>query len=175
VTDTTKPRAVIPSPAKATTPTGPQGSPTRVRVVSRAGGTQIDATLVPTRLNSARELAPPPGRSGWYAERGWAKPGYPGASILVGHITHQSQPDVFWNLPRVRPGDRVTVSYSSGDTTSFRVVKSAAKSKDAVPKDGTIWDYDNPAPLLRLLTCDPTTSFVDQHYTGNWVVWAVHA
>ena len=45
--------------------------------------------------------------------------------------------------------------------------------KKETPKDDSIWDAGNPRPLLRLITCDPTTPVKGGHYVGNWVVWAV--
>lgn len=158
------------SPTEAKTD-APAGEPTRVQV--RSGGRDIvDATLQGTKLDSQKVLAPPFGTAGWYAEPGWPKPGYKGASVLVGHINHGNNPDVFWNLPRVRTGDIVTVTYGSGRTVKFKITRSEAASKKGVPKDDSIWDWDNPEPVLRLITCDPETPLNGGHYEGNWVVWA---
>jgi len=142
--------------------------------VSTSGTTLVDATLVPTRLDDG-VLAPPFGVAGWYAEKGWAKPGWPGASILAGHVNQRSPrlvPDTFARLPQVRSGDRITVVYSSGESVTFRATASRALSKKAVPKDDSIWDAHNPEPVLRLITCDPETPVQGGHYKGNWVVWA---
>ena len=149
----------------------PAGSPTRVQV-SSSGRMIIDASLQPTMLDADKVLAPPFGTAGWYAEPGWPKPGFAGASILVGHINHGSNPDVFWNLPQVNLGDIITVSYSSGEQVKFLITRSEAASKKGVPQDDSIWDYDNPNPVLRLITCDPQTTLNAGHYSGNWVVWA---
>lgn len=149
----------------------PAGNPTRVQVTS-GGRSIVDATLQATTLDSENVLAPPFGTAGWYAEPGWPKPGFQGASILVGHINHGSNPDVFWNLPRVDIGDVVTVSYSSGEQVEFEITRSEPATKEGVPQDDSIWDHDNPDPVLRLITCDPQTSFSNGHYDGNWVVWA---
>lgn len=149
----------------------PAGDPTRVTVTS-GGRTLVDASLQATYLDADDVLAPPFGTAGWYAESGWPKPGQTGASILVGHINHGSEPDVFWNLPQVRIGDRVTVTYGSGREVAWRITRSSAASKTEVPQDDTIWDHDNPRPVLRLITCDPTTPLQGGHYEGNWVVWA---
>ena len=175
----TGPSSTSPSPSsspRSSTSTRPRtaapaGTPTRVRV-STAGADVVDASLEPTLLKDNGELAPPYGTAGWYAEDGWALPGAKGASILVGHIDHDGQPDVFAQLPSVRPGARVTVTYDSGEDATFAVTLSEAVSKAAVPKDETIWDWDSPTPVLRLITCDPTTPIDDGHYEGNWVVWA---
>jgi LPXTG-site transpeptidase (sortase) family protein len=150
----------------------PSGDPARVVVTSSSGRELVNAGLQATYLDSKGVLAPPPGIAGWYAEQGWPKPGAPGASILVGHINYRGGPDVFWNLTSAKPGDVVTVTYGSGKTVKFQVTKSRAVSKKAVPKDTSIWDWQNPQPLLRLITCDPETPLQGGHYEGNWVVWA---
>lgn len=137
------------------------------------GRTLVDTALRATLLDDQQVLSPLPGAAGWYAEPGWPKPGYAGTSVIVGHVSWNRAPDVFWNLPRTRPGDEVVVTYSSGRRFEFTVTRSSAESKDAVPHDTSIWDANNPVPLLRLITCDPTTPVEHQHYLGNWVVWAI--
>lgn len=164
------------SSSSATTSEGssdpaPSGNPTRVQVES-GGRSIVDASLEATTLDADKVLAPPFGTAGWYAEPGWPKPGHQGASILVGHINHGSNPDVFWNLPKVKIGDIVTVTYGSGAQVQFKITKSEAASKKGVPQDDSIWDHDNPEPVLRLITCDPETPLNEGHYEGNWVVWA---
>ncbi len=178
------PASVTASPTATPTPSEqavhisarPQGKPKRVTVTALGDAVLVDAPLVATGLDDRGVLAPPAGVAGWYDEKGWPKPGYPGASILAGHInTRATGPDTFAKLPQVRPGARVRVTYSTGDAADFVVTRSAALSKKQVPKDDSIWDAGNPRPLLRLITCDPTTPVKGGHYVGNWVVWAVAA
>ena len=64
------------------------------------------------------------------------------------------------------------MSYDSGDDVEFVVVRSKAVPKKETPRDDSIWDAGNPRPLLRLITCDPTTPVKGGHYVGNWVLWA---
>jgi len=149
-----------------------------VVVVNASGRVLVNASLVPDRLDKDGVLAPPFGVAGWYAEKGWARPGWPGAAILAGHINRRSpnpQLDTFGHLTEVRPGDTITVAYTSGQSVSFTATKSRALSKKAVPRDDSIWDSGNPDPVLRLITCDPTTPVQGGHYEGNWVVWAALA
>lgn len=172
---TARPTRSTAAPTFGPSTVNPKGDPQRVVVVSTSGKTLVDASLVPSRLDSKGVLAPPFGVAGWYAEQGWAKPGWPGASILAGHINRRSpaiELDTFGHLTQVRSGDRITVVYTSGQTVSFTATKSKALSKKAVPADDSIWDASNPEPLLRLITCDPTTPVQGGHYQGNWVVWA---
>lgn len=154
------------------TTTNPSGSPSRVYVFDSGGRTIVNASLIPTYLDSQNVLAPPGGTAGLYAERGWALPGRRGASILVGHVTWGGAPDTFYNLLKVVPGNKILVTYTSGDRVSFTATQSRPVSKAAVPKDGTIWAANSPTPVLRLITCDPKTPINGGHFEGNWVVWA---
>ncbi len=161
-----------PHPPRATS-RRPTATPCGSSSPPSAGEELVDAKLVPAGLDDAGILAPPAGVAGWYDEKGWPRPGFPGASILAGHInTRKTGPDTFAKLPEVRPGARVTVTYDSGDDVEFVVVRSKAVPKKETPRDDSIWDAGNPRPLLRLITCDPTTPVKGGHYVGNWVLWA---
>ncbi|MGL4175023.1 MAG: class F sortase, partial [Dermatophilaceae bacterium] len=95
--------------------TTPAGDPRRVLVDTADGVPLVDAPVAPERLDDKGVLAPPPGIVGWYAEPGWPKPGYDGASVLAGHVnTRRNGPDTFARLPQARPGATVTVVYDSG-------------------------------------------------------------
>ncbi|MBM6399965.1 class F sortase [Phycicoccus sonneratiae] len=172
----------VPTPSSTPVPTttatqraakNPKGRPDHVVLVRADGETIVDAPVRPVGLDDRGILSPPGGVVGWYDEEGWPRPGYPGASILAGHVgTPSSGADVFRLLPRARRGDRVTVRYDSGDVVHFVVERSAGMPKTQTPEDDSIWDAGNPRPLLRLITCDPTTPLESGHYEGNWVLWA---
>lgn len=123
-------------------------------------------------------LEPPDDSVGWYHEQGaWPKPGFPGPSVLVAHITHQGDPGPFFSLARVnglqsgaKIGDRIIVTYSSGDQVTFIVTDVDHPEKVELP-GGKIWNKTQ-KPVLRLITCDPTTPFVNGHYLGNVLVYA---
>jgi hypothetical protein len=171
------PRSTEPSPATSATPEpvagGRPGDPGRVVVTAASGRVLVDAAVRPLGLDHQGVLAPPQGLVGWYDEPGWPRPGDPGAAILAGHVgTPSTGPDTFSRLPEARPGDRVTVSYGSGRAERFVVVRSAGLPKEQTPQDDSIWDAGNPRPLLRLITCDPSTPLRTGHYLGNWVLWA---
>lgn len=180
---------VVPAPSETVTPPEralPRGEPAQVVVTAADGTVLVDTSLVPTYLQPNLELVPVFGTAGWYAEADWSrsKPGFPGPSILVGHISNLTgAPDVFGRLPEVRPGDVVLVRYDSGDEVSFLVSRSEPVNKDDavdVPDEngvsGTqiakdIWMPEGDQPVLRIVTCDPSTDFVGSHYLGNWVVF----
>jgi hypothetical protein len=124
---------------------------------------------------------------GWYHEQGtWPKPGFPGPSVLVAHISHGLDvPGPFFSLVSikgvqegVREGDRVTVTYTLDgnikskviDKVVFIVTQVDRPEKVELPVS-KIWNKTQ-KPVLRLVTCDPTTPFVNGHYLGNVIVYA---
>lgn len=164
--------AVATPTSAARTASRPAGEPVRVVVTGADGRRLVDAPVRPQGLDAEGVLAPPPGVVGWYDEPGWPKPGFPGASILAGHInTAENGGDTFARLPEATAGATVSVSYDSGDTVTFEVIRSEAVPKTRTPADDTIWDASNPRPLIRLITCDPSTPVVAGHHVGNWVLW----
>ena len=168
----------------------PRGNPTSVSITR--GGKQVmtpqpisgpvglkrdsQGNLV-TRLNLP-VLEPPDDSVGWYHEQGaWPKPGFPGPSVLVAHISHMGAHGPFFSLASVKgqqtgaqQGDLIAVTYSSGDKVVFRVTEVDHPEKVELPGD-KIWNKTQ-KPVLRLITCDPTTPFVDGHYLGNVLVYA---
>lgn len=167
----------VTTPAPPVLPSGgvrePAGRPVRIEVFAANGDPLVDAPLQSAELDADGILAPPHGVAGWYSEPGWAKPGWPGASIIAGHVRGGGQADVFWNIPQAKPGDIISVTYDSGQHSVFRVTRSEAMHKNDVPKDDSIWDHASPTPKLSLITCDPATpTRSDGHLEGNWVLWA---
>jgi hypothetical protein len=146
----------------------PTGQPSRVAVPNRG----IDAPLEPIVLQPDHTLVPDFGIAGWYAQPGWdILPGFPGPSVLAGHIDNRQGLDTFGYLPEVRPGDLVRVSYTSGEIVTFRVTATERIQKADLPTD-TIWTHDT-RPVLRLITCFPDAkTFKHGHYRDNYVVWA---
>lgn len=148
----------------------PKGNPVGVRI-ARAGRTVLEAPIGgPIGLPANGILEPTDDTVRWYKAGTWPKPGYSGPSVLVGHITFLGNKGVFWSLGNSRPGDVVTVRYSSGQAVAFRVTALQHLAKTKLPV-GKIWNA-TAKPELRLITCDPNTPFANGHYAGNIIVYA---
>lgn len=144
----------------------PLGVPASVSI-TRIG---LEASIVPTGLDPNGLLIPPHKQVAWYNEPGWPSPGYPGASVLAGHIN-----DTFLGLPQARIGDRIDVLYSTGDKVTFIITDIVSVSKRDLPT-ATIWSHPT-RPVLRLITCDPGSSLLPRgdkfgYYANNIVVYA---
>lgn len=173
------------TPAKSTAKklATPRGNPIRVRITRQGHLVLNEPISGPIGLkrdnkgnlvysNDRTVLEPPPTTVGWYHEqKAWPKPGFPGPSVLVAHISRKGNPGPFWNLDLVATGDLVAVAYDSGTTVTFLVTQNPVHLlKLKLPTD-KIWNGTN-RPVLRLITCDPATPFRAGHYAGNIIVYA---
>lgn len=108
---------------------------------------------------------------GWY-EKG-VLPGEVGPAVIAGHVDSPTGPAVFYDLPRLTPGDTVSVRRADGSTADFVVTGLQTVEKNSFPTESVY--APTPTPQLRLVTCagawDPTSG----HYVDNLVVTAVAA
>lgn len=98
-------------------------------------------------------------------------PGQPGPAIIEGHVDSESGPSVFYELGKVKPGQKILVDRADGRRVTFTVdaVRNYLKSK--FPTRSVYGAKDLSTPALRLITCsqfDTTT----RHHVGNAVVFA---
>ncbi|MGC1210632.1 MAG: class F sortase, partial [Micromonospora sp.] len=88
-------------------------------------------------------------QTGWY-DRG-PTPGEPGRAIIVGHVDTKSGPSVFYDLGKLKPGDRIEVTRADKRVAIFTVDTVEHFDKNNLPADRVYGD-DGP-PGLRLITC----------------------
>ena len=170
---------------------GHAGNPTRHRAVrdgsriaayrlARSAPASIEIPAVRVRakivpLGEARDgsIAVPslktPFVTGWF-DRG-PTPGSPGASVILGHVDVDGfGPAIFYNLGRLRPGNRVYVRLRSGHTAIFETYSVALYRKTRFPT-AAVYGYTS-WPTLRLVTCGGEFDSRTGHYLGNIVVFA---
>lgn len=88
-------------------------------------------------------------RAGWY-DRG-PTPGEPGRAVIVGHVDTKDGPAVFYELARLKSGDRIEVTRADRSVAVFAVESVERFGKNDLPADRVYGD-DGP-PALRLITC----------------------
>ncbi|MGC5077866.1 class F sortase [Agrococcus sp. DT81.2] len=132
----------------------------------------LDAPLIRTGIREDGTLEVPPGEEGspasWYD--GSPTPGERGASVLLGQVNSTTDDSgVFYDLPRLQPGDEITVTREDGSTAVFEVYGLETFAKDEFPTRAVYFPV--PGAELRLITChegdDP-----DARYPNNFVVFA---
>lgn len=160
------PSGSVEAPAEATSgePTEPEGEPARVVIPA----IEVDARLV--RLGLAPDgsmQVPDRGFAGWYVEG--PRPGHDGPAVIAAHVDSRAGPDVFHRLQELAPGDRVHISYDSGDEVTFVVASSVRTPKEELPVED-IWPLTN-TRLLTLVTCGGDFDRSVGHYRDNVIVY----
>lgn len=89
---------------------------------------------------------------GWYD--GSAKPGQPGAMLIVGHVSGGNVPGIFYDLKKLTPGVRFSLERGDGVVFTYRVVKSVSYDYRDVDMKAALSPVNPHAPGLNLITCD---------------------
>ncbi|PVZ10140.1 class F sortase [Actinomycetospora cinnamomea] len=105
----------------------------------------------------------------WY--RGSPTPGRAGSSVIIGHVdSARDGPSVFYDLGRLRPGDRAIVTLADGTRPTFVVEDVRTVPKADFPRlevyGATL------GPELRLITCGGAFDPAAGHYEDNTIVFA---
>jgi sortase (surface protein transpeptidase) len=103
--------------------------------------------------------------AGWY-DKG-PTPGEPGPAVIVGHVDTKKGPAVFFELGRLKPGDKVDVTRKDGKVAAFSVDSVERVSKAHFPTKRVYGEV--PFAGLRLITCGG--DFKGHSYTGNTIVY----
>lgn len=108
--------------------------------------------------------------TGWY--NGSAKPGQAGAMFIYGHVAGWNEGGVFYNLKKLKPGDKITVT--RGDDTIYTYQVDSLKVYPATSIDmNTILSPTDPAkPGLNLMTCVWTIVNGKSEFNSRQVVFS---
>lgn len=133
----------------------------------------VRAKIIPLGLRPDGSPAVPPLTTpfvtSWYDPG--PTPGAPGAAVIFGHVDSAAAgPAVFYNLGRLRTGDRVDVTLADRRIAVFRVYGVRLYPKPDFPVQG-VYGYTQ-WPTLRLVTCGGEFDRRTGQYPGNVVVFA---
>jgi len=106
---------------------------------------------------------------GWY--RYGATAGAPGATVLAAHVSWNNTTGPFFELGKMEPGSRISVTLDDGTAREYEVVERARYEKDQLPRD-RIWRNTGPESLV-LITCGGDFNPEIRRYRHNIVVYAV--
>ena len=136
---------------------------------------RVDSPVDQVGLNPDRTMEVPAEGTPGYDHAAWFRysvtPGRQGPSVIIGHVdSAEAGPSVFFELGRLRPGERAEVVRADGVTVTFEVTEVAVYPKDAFPTDRV---YGATAgPELRLITCGGSFDSGAGSYRDNTVVFA---
>jgi LPXTG-site transpeptidase (sortase) family protein len=129
----------------------------------------INTSIVNLFVDDAGTLEVPtnPSDVGWY--EGSKVPGEDGPTVMVGHLDSVSGAAIFWNLRKLKSGDKIQITRSDGSKAIFTMQSKENFSQNNFP---TKLVYGGNEPSLRLITCSGTYSHKAGHYSQNLVVFA---
>jgi len=140
--------------------------PRRLRIPSL----RVDTDLERLSVNRNRTIEVPRHwqRAGWYVDG--ARPGEPGAAVVLGHVDSPSGAAVFARLSTVRRGARVLVDRADGSTIVFRVTRIEQHQRAKFPAVEVYWPTLQRE--LRLITCGGQYVRSAGGYQSNVIVFA---
>ena len=129
----------------------------------------VSVKLVQLGRTSTGAVAVP---TSWYTP-GWYKygptPGQDGSAAILGHVDSTSGPAIFYNLNKLRPGNKITVKLADGKTVEFSVIGLRVYPKDNFPSKVVYGAKGYSA--LQLITCAGVFDSSTHHYLSNLVVF----
>ena len=106
--------------------------------------------------------------AGWFD--GGPTPGQFGPALIVGHADTRTGPSVFYNLTKLKPGQKIEVLRADRSIAVFEVNSVEQFNKGRLPVQRVYGDYSRPS--LRLMTCGGTWLGGSKGYADNVVVFA---
>ena len=142
--------------------------PPPVRIAIPAIGVNAPVIKLGRNKDGTAEVPQSFSDAGWF-EPG-PEPGEKGAAVILGHVDSRSGPGVFYRLPALRRGDRITVVLRNRKTLQFVVTGMMQAPKDRFPTK--LVYRSTPGPTLRLVTCGGAFNTGTGHYIDNYIVFA---
>jgi LPXTG-site transpeptidase (sortase) family protein len=129
----------------------------------------VRSPLIGLGLAADGTLEVPPGAypAGWFT--GAPTPGELGPAVIAGHVSYNGTDGVFYDLHRLRTGDKVVVRRSDGTAAVFGVTRVEHYAKSRFPSRLVYGDIGHAG--LRLITCGGFDAGSDTYRT-NVVVFA---
>ena len=167
-TPTPVPPTATPTPVPPTaTPVVIVGKPVKLKIPK----IKVDANIeyVGLAADGAMDVPKNYDNTAWY-QLG-PRPGDQGNSAIAGHVDSKTGKAVFWDLPKLQPGDEVFVVGDDGVERKFVVTAIESYNRTDAPLDRIFGPSTN--RHLNLITCDPKSSFnrTTSEYAANVVVY----
>jgi LPXTG-site transpeptidase (sortase) family protein len=162
------PSAAKPSPGSIANYTVAAGLPKYITIPA-IGVRQT--RIKPLGLIKNRTIATPDNLydTGWY--NGSAKPGERGAMFIYGHVSTWKANGIFFDLKKLKPGDRVTVERGDGKLFTYQVNRTAVYPASKVDMVTVLAPSEPGKPGLNLMTCSGTLLKNSNDFTERFVVF----
>lgn len=162
---TPQPTAIPEPPTPTPTPAPVGVVPARLRIPSIG----VDAPVVEVKTTKSGAMDTPKSiwDIGWY-EPG-TKPGGLGSAVMTGHVDGPNTPAIFWDLKKVKAGEKIYVQDQKGTQLTFEVVETEIYPYDEAPLDRIFVTNDD--VYLNLITCNGTFDRKSNNYDKRLVVY----
>jgi LPXTG-site transpeptidase (sortase) family protein len=107
--------------------------------------------------------------TGWYNTS--AKPGQPGAMFIYGHVSSWTANGVFYDLKKLRRGDKITITRGDNKQFTYQVASSKVYSYDKVDMAQVLAPANPDQPGLNLMTCTGQIIKGTSEFTERLVVF----
>jgi Sortase domain len=130
-------------------------------------GVNVPLSALGLNANGTVEVPTDFQEPGWY--RLGPSPGQVGSAVILGHVDSYLGPAVFFDLRKLRAGDRVDVDLADGVVVRFHVLAVAMYPKVTFPSLKVYASHGYSA--LQLVTCGGAFDYQTRHYLSNIVVY----
>jgi LPXTG-site transpeptidase (sortase) family protein len=89
--------------------------------------------------------------TGWYD--GSSLPGQSGAMFIYGHVSSWTADGIFYNLKKLTPGDKITITTGNNTTYTYQVMGTKVYPYNNVDMNQVLSPIDASKPGLNLMTC----------------------
>lgn len=146
----------------------PEGFPVRLKIPI----IKVDSIIEDAFITPDGKMDVPAGSKNvaWFAFG--PKPGLVGSAIIAGHYgiyNDNRGPSVFYNLDKLKVGDKVYIENDKGDTVTFIVRSIELFDRKAEAKN--VFISNDGLDHLNLITCEGVWNKVDDNYPNRRVVF----
>ncbi len=107
--------------------------------------------------------------AGWYKDS--SKPGQLGAMFIYGHVSSWTANGVFYNLHKLRRGDKITITRGDNTVFTYQVASLKTYPANSVDMNAVLSPVSPGTPGLSLMTCTGTVIKGTSEFTERLVVF----
>lgn len=135
----------------------------------------VNAEIRPVGLTSSGALGVPYNvyYTDWFDQS--SLPGQQGAMLIDGHVSSWTAHGVFYNLPKLKPGDLIKVQRGDNKIFTYKVVKSQVYPSGKVNMSAAMTPVIPGKPGLNLITCTGDVIPGTSSFNERIVVFATQA
>lgn len=105
-------------------------------------------------VNESNRIDPEPGEAVWYTGHDRVRPGELGTAVIVGHASHDGEPDVFAELASVTQGELIILTFADGVTLQLDVTSTQVLAEEELRESDLVWGPQQESHRTVLVTSD---------------------